>query len=353
MTTALGLEHLGEPHSGESPCGPDLEYEADFIKLGEMIAPPKAGMVASNDDEEEGCDWQEGKALGLGLAAKTRDLRVIVRLCRCLVETDGLEGLGAGISILRVLVESLWDDVHPQLDPDDNMDVTIRLNSLGLMDSPELILALDRALLATTKVGMVATLRDIEIATGKRAAESDDEQSLSAGVVGAAFVEDDPILLMARKHAVDQSLANLTGIVSAWNNSVAALAASRAERELSFDAGESPQFQDLEKKLTYISKQMAERLPKEAQEADSGEVAIGTEVASKAGITNRADAGREIDKIIQWFRHNEPSSPVPVMLARAKSMISMSFLDIVEGLGDSGLNEVRKGAGKSSGLDEE
>jgi type VI secretion system protein ImpA len=348
MTTALNLTHLGESLSAESACGSDLEYDASFIKLAQLIAPAKPGMIASSDADEDGPDWQEAKTLALELSEKTRDLRLAVRLCRCLTETDGLEGLEAGIGILQALIHNLWDEVHPQLDPEDDMDVTMRLNSLGLLNAPDFILMLDTVPLATTKVGMVATLRDIEISSGKRAAESGDEQTLSSGVVAAAFVEDDPALLLIRKKSVDQAIEALMTLSTSWQSHLDALASARAANDLAFTPGELPQFEEFKRKLANISKYMAERLPEETLDIEEGDDQSGAKIATKTGITNRADAGREIDKIIEWFHRNEPSSPVPIMLARAKSMISMSFIDIVEGLGDSGLTEVRKGAGKAS-----
>jgi len=55
-----------------------------------------------------------------------------------------------------------------------------------------------------------------------------------------------------------------------------------------------------------------------------------------------------ITRIMEWFQHNEPSSPVPIMLERARSMISKSFLEIVADLGEGGIAEARKTTGQSS-----
>jgi type VI secretion system protein ImpA len=41
--------------------------------------------------------------------------------------------------------------------------------------------------------------------------------------------------------------------------------------------------------------------------------------------TSREDAGRMLSAVEQFFRTNEPSSPVPVLLARARTFINKDF----------------------------
>jgi len=329
------------------PAGPDVEYESDYSVLNDIVTPPKVGMIAVDaSGDQNDVNWQEGKSLALKLASQTRDLRIAVRLCRCLTETDGVEGLCAAIGLIKALIADMWVDLHPQLDSDDNMDLTFRFNSLAMMSAPDFIARLDTICVAKTKLGDVASLHTIELSSGKRVSDSADERTQATGIVSDAFSHEPIENLSQRKAIIDQAVKDLRDIPQIWSEHVAVLGAERLENGLAFDAGVPPQFNELATKLSNMSRYMAERLPElDTSEESLADGNTGSKLA-RGGIVTRDDAGRELDKIVEWFRKNEPSSPVPMMLERAKMMISRSFLDIVSELGDSGLNEVRKAAGQ-------
>ena len=46
-------------------------------------------------------------------------------------------------------------------------------------------------------------------------------------------------------------------------------------------------------------------------------------------IRSRDDAVRAIDAICEYFERTEPTNPAPLMLQRAKRMISQSFLELL------------------------
>ena len=49
------------------------------------------------------------------------------------------------------------------------------------------------------------------------------------------------------------------------------------------------------------------------------------------------DAIRMIDKVCDYFERHEPSSPVPLLLNRAKRLISKDFLEILRDLTPDGV----------------
>jgi type VI secretion system protein ImpA len=59
---------------------------------------------------------------------------------------------------------------------------------------------------------------------------------------------------------------------------------------------------------------------------------------------------RLIDKICDYYRDNEPSSPVPLLLKRARRVVTMDFLELLRELVPSGLQEAEMigGAANSS-----
>jgi type VI secretion system protein ImpA len=47
-----------------------------------------------------------------------------------------------------------------------------------------------------------------------------------------------------------------------------------------------------------------------------------------------------LDKLCDYFDRNEPSSPVPILLRRAKRLINKSFMDIVRDMASNGVSQV-------------
>lgn len=333
--------------SADQPAGPDLEYDADFLSLQTALRPATPGMVESEADADEGMDWRSLHALAKSLAERTRDLRLAVRIARIGTHADGYAGLAQGIAWLDHLVDGVWDQAHPQPDADDDMDITMRFNALSDFGDRSFLMAVDAAALATDGRASVS-LRDIETAIGKRTPSEDEDVSEIAGRISAIFA--DPNLSHALSD-IESTEAALVDIARRWNAQVASMAEARADEGLRFDPPPPPLFEGLERKLADAARHIRERLPVEVVEALDGETAEGgdgTETASN-GLASRADADREIRRIIDWFNRNEPSSPVPILLERARLLISKSFLEIVEDLGEGGIAEARKAVG--GGLD--
>jgi type VI secretion system protein ImpA len=55
-----------------------------------------------------------------------------------------------------------------------------------------------------------------------------------------------------------------------------------------------------------------------------------------------------LDKICTYYEKNEPSSPVPLLMQRARRMVTMNFLEIMKDLADKGLPQVEAVAGKET-----
>jgi type VI secretion system protein ImpA len=58
-------------------------------------------------------------------------------------------------------------------------------------------------------------------------------------------------------------------------------------------------------------------------------------------IGDRADVLRMLDKLITYYQRNEPSSPVPLLLERARRLVPKSFLEILEDLAPDGMAQLK------------
>ena len=54
-------------------------------------------------------------------------------------------------------------------------------------------------------------------------------------------------------------------------------------------------------------------------------------------MTTRADALRLLDLACQYYRRCEPSSPLPLLVERARRLADKNFLDILRDLAPDGL----------------
>ena len=96
-----------------------------------------------------------------------------------------------------------------------------------------------------------------------------------------------------------------------------------------------------------LSPSVAAAVEAEAQEEVAPPAAAPAHRASAAagpGVTGAIrspdDVRQMISKICDYYTANEPSSPVPILLMRAQSLIGKSFLDLIDNLTPNGRSEL-------------
>jgi type VI secretion system protein ImpA len=62
-------------------------------------------------------------------------------------------------------------------------------------------------------------------------------------------------------------------------------------------------------------------------------------------VTTRAEAVRLLDLVCTYYRRNEPSSPLPLLIERAKRLAEKDFIEILRDLAPDGLQQARSVAG--------
>ena len=63
----------------------------------------------------------------------------------------------------------------------------------------------------------------------------------------------------------------------------------------------------------------------------------------------REDVIRALDKACRYYESHEPSSPVPLLLKRAKRLVAKDFMEILRDLAPEGVSQAEKisGSGES------
>jgi type VI secretion system protein ImpA len=105
---------------------------------------------------------------------------------------------------------------------------------------------------------------------------------------------------------------------------------------------------------TLLTDQLNSRDAAEAAAAGGSDTETGGDAAAPGArssaapvgrIKSRVDAQRALDSIAEFFRQNEPSSPVPLFIDRAKHLIGKDFLEILENVAPEGVASARSAGG--------
>ena len=333
--SSINIESLLQPVSEEHPCGEDLEYDPVYQEMEQAAEGRPDQQIGDTVVEAEEPDWREVNKKALDLLARSKDLRVLTYMARSLTRCEGLVGLSQVLTLLQGYLEQYWDTVHPQLDPDDDNDPTMRVNAIASLCDPETMLRdIHEAPLVDSRVLGSFSFKDIQIATGKLPAPKNaDTPPAEMSAIQAAFMDVEPAELQATGDAVEQAI-----------ESAAKIEALLTER---LGAAQAPNLEALRKALRELQPTLAEQLSRRgltttASAAAPGEAAAAPPPPPPDQINNREDVLRMLDKICEYFEQHEPSSPVPILLHRAKGLTKKDFVEILRDLVPESVKQFEK-----------
>ncbi|MCU0854101.1 MAG: type VI secretion system protein TssA [Rhodobacteraceae bacterium] len=332
---SVDTDSLLGPVTPDSPCGPDLEYSGvmELERLAQGRPERQVGDIRLPAEEP---DWPAVARMAIGLAGQTKDLRVLVKLTQALIRTEGYTGLRDGLALIRGTAERYWDCFYPPIDPDDG-DPTLRVNTLvGLCDPDLSLRPLREAPLVRSRSLGRYSLRDIAIAAGNLPPPADRDPP-TAAAIDAAFLEVDSEALGAVTEAVRSAIEDLRATEAFFTDEVGARAA------ISLDPLRTV-LREADKVLAYQTGRRGGDAPAETEGGDAA-TPEGVDPGSAGGaplgqVRGREDVVRLLDRICEYYRAREPSSPVPLLLERAKRLAYMDFMSIVQDLAPGGLAEV-------------
>ncbi len=338
---SMELETLLTPVSPDSPSGDDLEYDADFARMEKAAQGTGDQEFGTTRIEGTPPDWDEVRDAAVSVLGRSKDLRAATYLAQAELATRGFVGFRDAMRIISGFVDQFWDSVYPILDPEDDNDPTIRINSLaGLCNVGGIVRQLRvTPILINRSVGKFSWT-DCAIAKGELPVPEGLEEPPTQKMIDAAVASCDSKELTQLADAVEQSLNFAIAI----------------ERGFSDRLGPAmgPNLDPLTKELKGIVRfhKVWLALKKESEGGDDPVVSEGSNPADTGNrapqervasgpfvIGKREDAIEGLDKIIRWFERNEPSSPLPMLLRRAKRLSTMSFIDILRDISPDGVTQ--------------
>jgi type VI secretion system protein ImpA len=332
---AVDIKGLLETITPDNPCGIDLRNDILTFELESAARGKPARLEGDREIAAEEPDWTKVGELAQALLTRSKDLRVVMHLTRSLIQTEGYAGLAAGLTLLRGLIVDHWEYVYPRLDPEDKLDPTERLNILEeLNDTQKLLLYIRAATLVTSRELGRFSLRDHDIASGK--------QPLPAGTVAPALASIEGCFKAAE---VDSIRATIEECLAALGAIDVALTANLApEPPPNF----SPLIQNLKNAQKLIDTSLKQRSGVDAGTLDEPRsdqpiiAAVPTGIAGPGTIRNREDCVKALDLVADYFRKHERSSPIPLLLERAKRLMTKDFLEIMQDLAPDGVSQASK-----------
>lgn len=340
------------PISAEEPCGQDLEYDPAFLALESSLEGAFMDRAVGPEGDAPTIEWKQIADQSLALLDRSKDLRVAVTLTKAWLNMKGLAGLHHGLSIIQQLLSLRWGSVHPQIGAQGDTDGVMRMNALrGLCDARTMLQPLRGAPLVRARGLRALSLRELQASQNP-----DKEKQLEAGAPDAALVDATFIGCdleeLEQTHKLAQEARAATAALEQLfeeHNTPAVLSLSELLAQLdAIHAQLAPRVRARQAALAVQdaatddgSDQALDDLNGNGADHGSNGNGSGMPAGRRQGnLASRAQMLAELDHICEYFEAHEPTSPVPMLLRRAKRLATMSFVDLVRELAPSGVNEI-------------
>jgi type VI secretion system protein ImpA len=333
------LETLLKPISSDAPTGVNLRQAAGDVTFDKLKA-LRTSVAAEVDPEGKGrdADWKGvARECAAALETRSKDLELAVNLTDAWARIDSLVGLRDGIRLLNELCERFWDRLHPGCEAE-GLDLDMRampLNKLGAGVATAASCALftgadprDASKLRTFRWSdfQGAALVDAR-ATGQNA-------SSAKGLIDQGYITGEE--WTAKIKAADP--VHLAAVVAQLEECLSALGELRVQNEKHFGADAAPSLIPLTDILADMRDHVRKQLP---VEAPAGEATAGEVVAAQNGVSaaaparvagppvDREEALRRLEQVAEYFRKNEPHSPIAHLVERAARWGRMPLVDVL------------------------
>jgi type VI secretion system protein ImpA len=346
----LNVSELLKPISEDVPSGENQEYAECFLALERASQPGEERQVGDDIIPAEEPNYVTVSELAEEVMKLSHDLRAAVQMAHAELRLGNMDDFAEVTKYVRGCIEDNWDTCHPQLDADDDNDPTMRVNSLlELSSSNTIIRALRLVPLTNSAAFGRVCLRDVMVAQGEMERPSDMEKSLDLATVNAAFSDTAEENLKEKAEAAKVALENLKAIEDKFNTEIPGLGPSFAEvnkvlekiilrLEGANDAQDSAASSEDKGENTEIINDEVEGVSSAQSPTLVASVAVGA-------IRSIADVKKTLDQVITYYEKNEPSSPVPVLIKRAKRLVGADFVSIIKDIAPNGMDNVEIVAG--------
>lgn len=323
-----------QPLAPEAPCGPNLEYEQDFLALEQAARGKEEQQYGKTVIPAEAPDWADIVNRASSLLDRSRDLRIVLLLTRGLTRTQGLVGLRDGLALARDLLKNFWEPLHPQLVFDGEADPVMRINALasfGDANGEGLVRDTRAAIFLKCPLGTF-TVRDVE-------------KILDPNTVAAEQLASADQL----RSVVRDAIAADSGALGEATRGLEALDSIKTIVAANGDSAQMPDF-TLLRSVLKVADSLTSGIRAEIMALAQGADAAGDGTSAGTGgastvvgvgdIRTRADVVRALERVCDFLAKNEPTNPAPLLIRRAQRIMTMPFMDIIRELAPDAVGHV-------------
>lgn len=316
----LDVDSVTAPIPGESPAGATVPFtvRAELDEARKEVNPEDFDADdPTRPETAKYADWDAVVRLATQiLQESSKDLLVAARLTEALTRLHGFAGLRDGFKLLRTLVESCWERLHPEIE---DGDLEVRAGPFLWLDD------------ADRGARFPSTVREIPLFTGAARQYSwRDWRQVQDGRGDVTRDEvDQAILATTREHCqtiaedVDAAITELSGLTQALSARLGSLA---------------PGFTSLGPAISDCRLLVQQVLAKKGPAPSAGGGDAGADDATSAAgggsgrLSSREDIYRQLMSAAEALREMEPHSPVPYLVMKAVELGQLPFPQLMQRL---------------------
>jgi type VI secretion system protein ImpA len=328
----INFESLLAPISEEKPSGEYLRYSGIYDEIAE---------ARRADDNLNQGEWQTElkvadfrKVINLAtdvLEKETKDLQISAWLAEALIKEYGFVGLRDSLQLIAKLQENFWETIHPEIDEG---DMEGRANAISWMEKQAALIIKEAKITGyqgysfldfedSKKFDIPDNLEMLDSTEKQKFTELKAQAERENRVTANKWREE---MKNTRRQFYEELNFLIDECWSEYNNLNKVI-------EEKFDLNQAPGMNNLKKTLdqihTLVKKFLEEKRLEEPDPADEPteetiEDKDGVKVVKAAGVAtptgaiqNRQDALKRLSDIAEYFRKNEPHSPISYLITRA------------------------------------
>jgi len=330
--SVIDFEALLRPISEENPSGEDLKYSGLYDEIRLARRSDEIPAHEAWQGEVKKVDYKKVIELATSaLSSETKDLQITAWLIEALTKEYGFVGLRDGLCLMRRLHEDFWETVHPQIDEG---DMEGRANAVEWVSQQMGVFI--RTLPLTSAIHRLSYAdweesRRFDFPDNIDSLDYNEREKVLA--LKAQAEEEKRVTGQMWRVAKNQTKRTFyedlgLQLEECWNEH------QNLERVINekYSRNQTPSLRELEKSLddirSLVKKILEEKRIEEPDPVDESKTiaeeaieirseATGNLVVSSKQIQSRQEALKKLEEIAEYFRKNEPHSPVSYLVQRA------------------------------------
>jgi type VI secretion system protein ImpA len=321
------FNRLIAPIPGDHPCGEDASFSVEFDEIREARRQDDPSLAQGDWEAElKTAQWPKVRQLCENiLQSRSKDLQIACWYTDALTHLHGFQGLTFGLEVLEVLVTDFFEFFYPGFDPDNlderagkiewlnkQLSVTVRNVPLTSKTSGAYAWLKWEESRTVDNLGLKdAAAKDKAIASGKLAGDAFDKAVTASGLPFYQALESQIHAARTRLQAVEKHIDERFGAESSGLKDLRSAVADCDDLvgKLIIKLGGKAEF--------------ASPHDDEPHDQTTSQEAPTPQALPIGQIRTRADAVAALRQVSQFFKANEPHSPVALLADRAAKWAEM------------------------------